>query len=238
MALNQQQRLALIFKRTTGANAAPSATPAPQAIATDPRVTQALGQATRTRVGAVNELDASEVTTRRDLGITRGADGTEGLDFGDPRSRAYALQQEWAKTKAGNYQGSGNNLYSGSYLDQVAAANTGETTDYGKLLAQGTDLLGGYARGRTAAITTENDTIDRVRADEFVANASAPNSNTTSDASAGVNPDGSAKTVGQTGVNAKTGQPYILWHNGKGEAYHVYADGRKVRMKAKDKKAK
>lgn len=238
MALNQQQRLALIFKNTTGANAAPTATPTPQAIVTDPRVSQGLGAATHTREGTINGINANEVTTRRDLGIKKAADGTEALDFGDPRSRAYALQAQWAKTKAGNYQHAGNNLYSGSYLDQVAEANAGEMSDYGSLLSQGTDLLGGYARGRTGAITTEGDAQGAIRADEFVANASAPNSNTVADQSTGVNPDGSAKTVGQSGVNIKTGQPYIIWHNSKGQAYNVYADGHKVRMKANDKKVK
>jgi hypothetical protein len=61
-----------------------------------------------------------------------------------------------------------------------------------------------------------------------------PNDSTVSDRTVGVNPDGSAVTTGQAGVNSK-GQPYMVWFSGKGEAYHIYGDGHRVRMKAKDK---
>jgi len=228
---------ALYLKRA-GAAAAPASGPpaVPQAIAPDPMAIRQTGAAGRRRDLTLDGLDAAEKGVQSEYGgWTTDATGKAVIDPGNPRSRAALLQQEWQNQRTNRYQNVGNNLYSSSFAQGRAADDAGETGAFGDLLLAKNKLLGDYATQRLGAIGTYNDNTDTIADDLTTRLAASPNDSTVSDRTVGVNPDGSTVTAGQTGVNQKTGQAYILWFNGKGQAYNIYADGHRVRMKAKDK---
>lgn len=224
-----------LYGKRAGAAAAPAAV-TPQAIAPDPMAIRQTGAAGRRRDLTIEGIDAAQKATQSEYGgWTTDVAGNAVIDPGNPRSRAALLQQEWQNQRANRYQNVGNNLYSSSFAQGRAADNAGETGAFGDLLLEKNNLLGGYATQRLGAVGTYNDTTDTIADDLTTRLAQNPNDSTVSDRTVGVNPDGSAVTSGQTGVNKKTGQAYILWFNGKGQAYNIYADGHRVRMKAQDK---
>lgn len=224
-----------IFGKRIGTPVTAPASPTPSALPPDPQLRRSLLASTNQRAATLAALDAQDRELRRSVGLRTNDDGTTALDFGDPRSRAYALQQQWQKAKTMRQQNSGWNMFSGGYQDAINAEQQGETTDYANLLGEAQAKIAELGAQRTQAYadqeTRDTDLVSafRDRLSEDVNDA------TSSNRSVGINPDGSSVTTGQSGVNNKTGAAFILWHDSKGRAYHVYANGKRVRMRNKDK---
>lgn len=229
------QRRRDLYARLIGGPVAPPINPTPTALPPDPDLQRGLLASTNQRAADIGAVDAEERDYRRQTGIRTNDDGTLALDFGDPRSRAYALQSQWQKAKTMRQQNSGWNMYSGGYQDAIAQEQQGETTDYANLLADA------QAKAAAAAARRQQAYGDQEQRDTDLVSAfrdrlsEAPNDATSPNRSVGVNPDGSSVRTGQDGVNPKTGAAYIVWHDRKGRAYHIYQNGKRVRMRAKDK---
>jgi hypothetical protein len=145
------------------------------------------------------------------------------------------LQQQWQKAKADQYQNAGNNLFSSSFQNGANALQNAETTSYASLLAAKNAELTGVADKRTNLLDSYLSGLETAQNDKATALAAEPNSDTVSDRTTGFNADGSPITTGQDGTN-KSGQAFILWRSKSGKAFHIYADGHRVRMKKKDRK--
>jgi hypothetical protein len=225
-----------VFGRRIGTPAAPPLNPAPQPLPPDPNLQRGLMASQNQRATTLGAIDAEDRDYRRNTGLTTGADGTLALDFGDPRSRAYALQAQWQKAKTVRKQGAGWNMYSGGFQDELANDAASETSAYADLLAGAQSQVAALnARRQQAYADQETRDSDLVSAYRDSLSADV-NDATSPNRSVGVNPDGSSRTSGQGGVSHATGAPFVLWHDSKGRAYHVYKNGKRVRMPAKDKK--
>lgn len=225
-----------VFGRSIGTPAQPAVKPAPQALPPDPMLQRSLLASQNQRAASLGAIDVEERDFRRTTGLRNNEDGSLALDFGDPRSRAYALQSQWQKAKQMRRQNSGWNMFTGGFQEDVANDAANETGAYADLLSQAQTQTAALNARRQQALadqeTRDTDLLSAYR-DQLSADV---NDATRPDGAVGTNPDGSSKTTGQSGVSHKTGAPYVLWHDSKGRAYHVYENGKRVRMPAKDKK--
>ena len=225
-----------MFKSRAGATRGPAPS-TPQFIAPDPNFGRTTAGLQRTRDRGLVSAGAVESEIQRSYGGSR-IDPTTGqpvFDYGDPASRASMLQQQWQKAKTDQYQNAGNNLYSSSFQQGANALQNAETTSYAGLLAAKNAELTGVADQRTNLLDAYLGGLETAQNDRANRLSEAPNSDTVSDRTTGFNADGSPITTGQDGTN-KQGQAFILWRSKSGKAFHIYADGHRVRMKKKDKK--
>jgi len=225
-----------MFRARSGATRAPAPS-TPQFVAPDLNYNRTALGLQRTRDRGLVDAGAAESEIQRSYGGSK-IDPTTGqvvFDYGDPASRATMLQQQWQKAKADQYQNAGNNLYSSSFQQGANALQNAETTSYASLLAAKNAELTGVADKRTNLLDSYLGGLETAQNEKATALAAEPNSDTVSDRTTGFNADGSPITTGQDGTN-KAGQAFILWRSKTGKAFHIYADGHRVRMKKKDKK--
>jgi hypothetical protein len=124
-----------------------------------------------------------------------GADGKSLVfNFSDPLSKAYSIQKSWMETKRGHYQGVGNQLYSGAYQNQRRRDDEGETTDFGRLLAEGGRQIGAFDSARKQITTGTGAQVGQLRGNWASTLAQAPRE----DNLGSTQPSSSAPGPGQT----------------------------------------
>jgi hypothetical protein len=138
---------------------APAGAPAP-AVATGPTPTpwsskyeQTVAGANKKYLDASGNFDLQEQTAKQDFGLDPGFNDYQS----NPNSRAALLEQSFLTNNRGTMNSAGNQLYSGSTSNRLAANRTNYGTSRDSLAKSYRDALGEVSTGRAKAKETQDE---------------------------------------------------------------------------------